>query len=74
MITKVEKGLINDDFLQDRITLKAYLDSGDYIPCKLYTFNGKLVSFSGDSLNDSYVERIIDEDTANEIRIFIQDI
>jgi hypothetical protein len=68
MITKVEKGLINIDFVKDRITLKAYLDSGDYIPCKLYN-DGRLVSFSGDcAADDFYEERLIEEDLANEIK------
>lgn len=46
MISKVEKGLVNDDFLKDRITVKAYQDIGDPIYCKLYD-DGRLVKFTG---------------------------
>jgi len=68
MITRVEKGLVNDDFIHDRITLKAYLDSGNYMPCKLYP-DGRIVTFSGGwpEIGD-YTERPIDNDLANEIK------
>lgn len=71
MITKVEKGLINDDFIHDRITLKAHLDSGEYYPCKLYN-DGRLVTFSGGMIGpDDYIEQPIDEQLADEIKAML---
>ena len=64
-ITKVESGLIDDDFIRDRITLKAFLSSGNYISCKLYD-DGTLVSFNG--YGDDYEERPIREPLASEIK------
>lgn len=66
MITKVEKGYINTDFMEDRITLKAYQEDGDVIPCKLYG-NGRLVNFWGDG-SDEYTERLLSDEIADEIR------
>lgn len=68
MITKVEKGYVNDDFLEDRITLKAHLEDGSFYPCKLYG-NGNMVTFSG--VLDDYEERPIELELEAEIRKFL---
>lgn len=75
MISKIEKGLINDDFIQDRITLKAYFDSGETMPCKLYN-DGRLVGFSvvhhdfqyGGKGSLEYVEYDLDTQMVEEIK------
>ena len=64
-VKKVESGYIDDDFIHDRITLKAFLRSGNYMTCKLYG-SGRLVSFAGSG--DYYEERPIIGVLAEEIK------
>lgn len=60
MITKVETGLVDDDFLHDRFTLKAYFSDVDYYPVKVYK-DGRMATFSG--YGDDYIEKPLFEGT-----------
>lgn len=66
MITKIEKGLVNDDFIHDRVTLKVYTDDGNYLSCKLYG-DGRLTSFWG-AFEDVQEREIKPKELEDEIR------
>lgn len=68
MIYQIDEGLINDDFIHDRVTGKFKLDDSSYYPIKIYN-DGRIVGFSDQRFSGGeYIECELDSSLITEIQ------
>jgi len=71
MISKVEIGLLGDDYAHNRYTLKAFTNDCAFIPLKVYS-DGRIMYFRATyDFDDPYEEHEVDIELADEIRPLI---